>query len=113
MKTTKILPFFLLATVISCAGQEKPSNQTWTIDTQADWNENLLEKNEVEISDGLASPTGKIAVLSSVMKQFDEKALCSVDHDRSVNGVAQLESYRADRTEKLIECSGFPTHGGR
>ncbi len=69
----KILPYLLLSSLVCCADQEKPNNQTWTIDTQADWNENLLEKNGVEISDGLASPTGKIAVLSSVIKQFDEK----------------------------------------
>ena len=73
MKIFRMLPFFLLAAAISCEGQEKQTNQTWTIDTQADWNESLVEKNGVEISDGLASPTGKSAVLSSVIKQFEGK----------------------------------------
>ncbi len=73
MKIFRMLPFFLFAAAISCEGQEKQTNQTWTIDTQADWNESLVEKNGVEISDGLASPTGKSAVLSSVIKQFEGK----------------------------------------
>lgn len=47
--------------------------ETWMIDSQAEWNENLAKKNGAEIADGMASPTGKTAVLSSVLKQFDQK----------------------------------------
>ncbi|MGJ8643540.1 MAG: hypothetical protein ACSHX9_09050 [Luteolibacter sp.] len=49
------------------------SGETWSIDSQAEWNDSLVEKGGVEISGGLANPTEKSVVLSSVMKQFDEK----------------------------------------
>ncbi|MGJ8654556.1 MAG: hypothetical protein ACSHX8_14945 [Opitutaceae bacterium] len=47
--------------------------ETWTVASQAEWNNSLAEQTGVEITDGLASPTEKTATLSSVMKQFDEK----------------------------------------
>lgn len=60
------------------------SGETWTIDSQAEWKENLAKKSGLEISEGMASPSGKSAVLSSVVKQFDEKRSAqSITFDQS------------------------------
>lgn len=69
MKNTKMLGLV----VVGAFSAITAFGATWAIDTQSDWNENLVEKKGVELSDGLVSPTGKTAMLSSVIKQFDEK----------------------------------------
>lgn len=49
------------------------SAETWTTDSQEEWNKNLTKKDGLEIADGFASPAAKEAVLSSVIKRFDKK----------------------------------------
>jgi hypothetical protein len=59
--------------VVGALSAMSVSGETWTIDTQAEWDESLAKKKGAEVSDGMVSPTKKGAVLSSVIKQFDEK----------------------------------------
>lgn len=58
--------------------------KTWRIDTQAEWIESLLKKSGMKISEGLASPAENTALLSSVIKRFDQKrSLQSMTIDQS------------------------------
>ena len=45
----------------------------WRIDTQADWQAAIADQSNLEIQNGLATPTAKTATLRSTLKTFDEK----------------------------------------
>ncbi|MCM2375058.1 glycosyl hydrolase family 95 catalytic domain-containing protein [Aporhodopirellula aestuarii] len=46
---------------------------SWMIASQADWEQNCDAQTNLEIKDGLASPTAKTATYRSVLKRFDAK----------------------------------------
>lgn len=67
MKNTLILPLFLLSTAASFAGE------TWTIDTQAEWEQSIASQQQLELKDGMAAPTAETATLQSALKRFSEQ----------------------------------------
>lgn len=67
MKNTLILPLFLFSTAAGFA------DQTWTIDTQAEWEQSIASQHQLELKDGMASPTAETATFQSALKVFSEK----------------------------------------
>ena len=58
--------------------------ETWSTDTQAEWDKALVKKDGIEISDGMVSSAEKSAVISSVVKLFDKKrSVQSIQIDQS------------------------------
>ena len=49
------------------------AQDTWTIKTQAEWEQNIASKNQLELADGMVSPTAKTATFQSQLKRFDRK----------------------------------------
>ncbi|SMP43590.1 PDZ domain-containing protein [Neorhodopirellula lusitana] len=49
------------------------SSMLWTIDTQAEWEQSVDSKGQLEIKDGMATPTAKTATFRSTLKTFDDK----------------------------------------
>ena len=49
------------------------AQDTWTIKTQAEWEQNIVSKNQLELTDGMVSPTAKTATFQSQLKRFDNK----------------------------------------
>lgn len=49
------------------------ANKPWIIDSQAQWLEFTEHASDLDIKDGLASPTGKQAHLKSTLRKFDAK----------------------------------------
>lgn len=47
--------------------------ETWTIDSQKDWQANAASKSNLEIKDGMATPTQKSATYQSKLKVFKSK----------------------------------------
>ena len=45
----------------------------WTIKTQAEWEQNIASKEQLELTDGMASPTAKTATFQSQLKRFENK----------------------------------------
>ncbi len=72
MKTQLAFTAILIATTMtltSCSSVE----QAWTIDSQVDWQANAKAHSNLELKDGLASPTASQASYQSTMKVFKEK----------------------------------------
>ena len=63
----KVFPLFLFTTAVGFA------DQAWIIDTQAEWEQNLASQTQLELKDGMASPTAKTATFQSTLKSFDKK----------------------------------------
>ncbi len=79
MKKQKIV-FSLLAIVTSTAF----SDQAWTIDTQEDWAQSISSKNQIDLKDGMVSPTAKLATLKSELKQYSEqRSAASITFEQS------------------------------
>ena len=72
---------------------------TWKIDTQTEWTENLSKKDGLKISEGLVSPSEKSAVLSSIIKRFDKK--------RSAQSIefAQSTAWKNWETKKITPAN--------
>ena len=51
------------------------AQDTWTIKTQAEWEQNIASKKQLELKDGMVSPTAKTATFQSQLKRFDDKRL--------------------------------------
>ena len=49
------------------------AQDTWTIKTQAEWEQNIVSKNQLELKDGMISPTAKTATFQSQLKRFANK----------------------------------------
>jgi len=49
------------------------AQDTWVIKTQAEWEQNIASKNQLELKDGMVSPTLKAATFQSRLKRFDIK----------------------------------------
>ncbi|MDA9260367.1 hypothetical protein N9P58_00710 [Puniceicoccaceae bacterium] len=65
MKYT-IFTLLALSPLIATAGD-------WNIDTQEDWQAAIADQSNLEIQNGLATPTASTATLRSALKTFDEK----------------------------------------
>ncbi len=52
---------------------DSSKGNTWTIESQEDWQANIAEKSNLEISEGKVIPTEKEAVFKSSMKKFTKK----------------------------------------
>lgn len=49
------------------------AEKTWTIDTQEEWEKNLNAQEQLELKDGMASPTAEKSTFQSKLKRFPEK----------------------------------------
>lgn len=49
------------------------ANESWTIGTQEEWSASAAEKNNLELKDGKALPSGSEATFKSIIKRFPEK----------------------------------------
>ena len=49
------------------------ADDVWVIDSQAEWQNSAAAMSEVEIKDGIASPTAEKAMFQSTINSFDEK----------------------------------------
>ena len=52
------------------------AQDTWTIKTQSEWEQNIASKKQLELKDGMVSPTAKAATFQSQLKRFDNKRSC-------------------------------------
>ena len=57
----------------SLEDDSRTNDGSWTIDSQADWKQNVGTQAHIEIKEGMASPTAKTATFQSVLKRFDTK----------------------------------------
>lgn len=53
------------------------ADDTWTIDSQAEWQNSTAVVSELAIKDGIASPTAEAATFQSTLKTFDKKRSAS------------------------------------
>lgn len=68
MKTQNLVgSLLLLVAPLVLAGE------TWTIDTQADWEKAVASQHQLELKDGMAAPTAKTATFQSELKRFTEQ----------------------------------------
>jgi hypothetical protein len=49
------------------------ADSSWVIDTQDEWKQATADQSDLELKDGLATPTAKKATFRSTLKTFDEK----------------------------------------
>jgi hypothetical protein len=66
------LPIALLFVTNAVAGIAL-AHEPWVIDSQTDWQQSTAATSDLEIKDGVASPTGETASLRSSLKTFGEK----------------------------------------
>lgn len=66
MKTNILLTLTLASTIAH-------ADNTWTIDSQNDWEKSIEAKTGLELLDGMAEPNGKEATFSSTLKKFETK----------------------------------------
>ncbi|WP_146459756.1 hypothetical protein [Rubripirellula tenax] len=52
---------------------EASAAESWTVDTQAEWEQATATSRDVELKDGIASPTAETASIQSTLKRFREK----------------------------------------
>lgn len=62
-----MIPLILLSSASALAGE------AWTIDTQADWEQAIASHHQLELKDGMATPTAETATLQSALKRFSKK----------------------------------------
>ncbi len=67
--------FVLLLVTLACTS--KGQKETWTISTQAEWENSIVESNKVSINDGVVVSNAKMANFKSVMKSFETKRALS------------------------------------
>ena len=67
-KKKALPPIALLLLTTTVVAQDK-----WTIKTQAEWEQNIASKNQLELKDGMVWPTAKTATFQSQLKRFDNK----------------------------------------
>ncbi|GAA4458803.1 hypothetical protein [Novipirellula rosea] len=60
----------LVSAAVTCPSV---ANEAWVIDTQEQWQQETSEKSQVEIKEGVASPTGETGTLRSTLKRFEQK----------------------------------------
>ncbi|QDU87913.1 Glycosyl hydrolases family 43 [Pirellulimonas nuda] len=70
MRTQRIPLFVLSAFALASTA---PAQQTWTIDSQEEWQANAAESDSLEFEGGMASPTAEQATYRSKLKTFREK----------------------------------------
>lgn len=68
MKNTLILSLLILTTAVGFADQK-----TWSIDTREEWEQCIASQNQLELKDGMASPTKKTATFQSSLKSFSKQ----------------------------------------
>ncbi len=66
-------PLKLVVPLLVLAASTVFADETWTIDTQADWEQNIASQSQLELKDGMASPTAKTATFQSKLKRFADK----------------------------------------
>ncbi|TWU37910.1 hypothetical protein Q31b_46990 [Novipirellula aureliae] len=65
---------------VACA-----ADTTWTIDSQAEWEQQTDSKTQLELKDGLVAPTAEQVTFSSTLKTFSQKRSAkSITIDQSV-----------------------------
>lgn len=65
---------FAASFVLFFAGIElNAASDSWTLDTQEEWTQNLHKRNGLKLSDGFLTPTAKSATFQSSVKSFAEK----------------------------------------
>ncbi|WP_419194141.1 hypothetical protein [Novipirellula herctigrandis] len=62
---------FLFATI--CALPVAVGSESWVVDTQDEWQQGIAETTNVEVKDGVVSPTGEKATLQSTVRRFEKK----------------------------------------
>lgn len=72
MKTLR-LPFLLATTIVSLPISLASGSTEWTVDSQAEWENNTAYSDGIEFREGMASPTGPTAAFRSKIKTFDQK----------------------------------------
>ncbi|MEN8843684.1 MAG: hypothetical protein ACN4GF_11610 [Lentimonas sp.] len=78
MKNALLLPLFFVSTAVGF------SDQKWTIDTQAEWEQAIASQNQLELENGKASPTAKTATFQSALKSFSKKrSAASISFEQS------------------------------
>jgi len=70
MKTST---FTIALLLIACGVQFATAQDSWVIDSQAEWQQNTSDQANLEIKDGVAAPTGKSATFRSTLQTFQEK----------------------------------------
>ncbi|ALJ05375.1 hypothetical protein APS56_09670 [Pseudalgibacter alginicilyticus] len=74
IRLTHLLGIGLFAIIISCKEKQQESASTeWIIDSQQDWQTNILEQTSLVIKDGKLEPTSKNANFKTIFKKFDKK----------------------------------------
>lgn len=79
---------FTLTTIVvllSCAvARHTSAQESWIIDSQADWQNNIAEQSQLEIKAGVVAPKARSATFRSVVKRFDQKQTAkSIRFDQS------------------------------
>lgn len=82
---SRSLPIAALALTasLSVAGATR-ANDSWVIESQTDWTDQIADSSGLDVSEGIAAPTDKTATLLSKTKTFDQKrSLKSLTVDQS------------------------------
>lgn len=67
---------FMSILMVSCNVNKKSQSLTsenWIIDTQEDWQENIIQQENIKVVEGKLEPTQSIATFKSSFKKFDNK----------------------------------------
>ncbi|MDF7806419.1 hypothetical protein P4E94_03145 [Pontiellaceae bacterium B12219] len=60
------------------------ADSAWVVDSQAEWEQNIASKDQIELNDGMASPTAKTASFQSKLKRFaDKRSAESISFEQS------------------------------
>ena len=68
-KYLTIVVIFISSAAVATIAAE----QTWTIDSQSDWQTNVETQSSLELKEGMASPTETIASYQSKLRRFSDK----------------------------------------
>ncbi len=73
----QLIAWLLLLGVSTTINTKAVGGDQWVIDTQAQWKQSKSTQNGLKITDGMAAPTEKTAILVSVLKSFPTKRTAS------------------------------------
>ncbi len=72
-RTLTLLTILFLIIGTACTNQNQPLDDSWNIDSQEDWQANVADVSNVEISDGKVVPTANEANIQSTVRKFTKK----------------------------------------
>ena len=100
IKVLPLIALLLLTTTVV-------AQDTWSIKTQTEWEQSIASKKQLELKDGMVSPTAKTATFQSQLKRFDSKRSAqSITFEQSTVW-GKLELSEKHRHQKHGRCAGI------